>query len=713
MSDILHSTLKQYYGYDQFRPLQKEIIQDVLNKKDTFVLIPTGGGKSLCYQLPALMQEGITIVVSPLIALMKDQVDNLKQIGAKAAFINSSLSSAEINSVYSQLLDDQIKLLYVAPERLMQPDFLEFVQRLPISLFAIDEAHCISEWGHDFRPEYRKLSKLKLLFPKNPIIALTATATKRVSDDIVKQLRLNQAKTYQASFNRPNLGYRIEHKYDVLTQTLEFLKNHSGESGIIYCHSRNNVENLTQQLQENNIKALSYHAGLADQTRKDHQEQFIKDEGIVMVATVAFGMGIDKPNVRFVLHADLPSNLERYYQETGRAGRDGLESECVLFFSPGDKEKIKFFINQKTDLDEQHIANVQLNAMMQFAQSNKCRREKLLEYFGETFSQSNCKGCDNCLSPKDTFDGTEVSQKILSCIYRSGQRFGAKYISDVLTGKKTKQIIQNNHQSLSTYGIVKEYATNELQSFIQELIQEDFIYQTEGKYPVLRLTDKSWEVLKKGKQVTLTELETPSVSILPQSGFIPFDTQLFNILRNVRKQLADEQNVPPYVIFSDATLRDLATYYPQTKQQFSQIKGVGEQKLNQYADVFISEIITYCQPKGLQHTPTYKKATRRKSSSKSSTVETTVVLFKSGLTIEQIAESRNLNTTTIAGHLEEAYLQGEDIDLQSLIPENKKQPILDALKQIGTDRLTPLKQKLGDDYSFDEIRFMRAAYLKQ
>lgn len=602
MDSLIYATLKQYYGYDKFNPLQKEIIEDVLAKKDVFVLIPTGGGKSLCYQLPSLIQTGITIVVSPLIALMKDQVDGLKQNGINAAFFNSSLSDQEKNTVSNDLSHNQIKLLYVAPERLMQEEFLLLIQSLPVSLFAIDEAHCISEWGHDFRPEYRKLSKLKKLFPKVPIIALTATATERVRDDIIKQLQLESSNKYQASFNRKNLFYRIQDKYDILNQTLSFIKDHSDQSGIIYCHSRNNVDKLTKNLQDKGIHALPYHAGLDDIARKDNQEKFIKQEAVVMVATVAFGMGIDKPNVRFVIHADLPSNLERYYQETGRAGRDGLDSECLLFFSPGDKEKIKFFINQKTDPAEQYIANLQLTSMLQFAQYTSCRRAKLLSYFGEKFEKEACnKTCDNCLTPRETFDGTTIAQKILSCIFRVNQRFGAKYISDILTGKRSKQILENGHTSLSTYGIVREYATNEIQLFIQELIQNNYLYQTEGKYPILGLTEKSWPVLKSKETITLTQVtKTPtntSQPVISSNQFMPFDTQLFNILRSVRKELAEKQNIPPYIVFSDATLREMATYYPKNRREFANIKGVGEQKLIQYADIFLKEIISYCNPK--------------------------------------------------------------------------------------------------------------------
>ena len=602
MSDSLNSTLKQYFGYDEFRYPQKEIITDVLSKKDVFVLMPTGGGKSLCYQLPALMQEGLTIVVSPLIALMKDQVDSLKQNGINAEFFNSSLTSSEKDRVRSQLIEKQITLLYVAPERLMQDSFLEILQTLNISLFAIDEAHCISEWGHDFRPEYRKLSKIKSLFPEIPIIALTATATPRVKEDIQKQLKLGNASKYQASFNRENLFYSIKEKDDSLTQCLELIKKHVGESGIIYCHSRNNVEKLTEKLQLKGVNALAYHAGLEDDIRKKNQDRFIKEETIVMVATVAFGMGIDKPNVRFVIHADLPSNLERYYQETGRAGRDGLNSDCLLLFSLGDREKIKHFINLKPDEREQEVANAQLRQMIGYAQNSNCRRLSLLEYFGEPFPNKKCSYCDNCLNPKEKFDATVVSQKILSCIFRVNQRFGTKYIADVLTGKRSAKIQENRHDNLSTFNIVKDYPTNDLQSFMSELISMGYIEQTDGKYPVLKLTEKSWAILKNKEKIDLTKpaVTAKSVAKSTTSEGIPFNMTLFNILRELRRGLAAAQNLPPYIIFSDASLKEMATYYPRTKEEFSQIKGVGDQKLNQYGDIFIEEINKYCTPSGLE-----------------------------------------------------------------------------------------------------------------
>jgi ATP-dependent DNA helicase RecQ len=440
----IHTVLQKYFGYDSFRPLQKEIVMDIVKGKDVFVLMPTGGGKSLCYQLPALVSGGLTIVVSPLISLMKDQVDGMRQNGISCAYLNSSLTIGEQDAIMKQLLENKIFLLYVAPERLMQDAFLELLQRLPVKLFAIDEAHCISEWGHDFRPEYKELKRLRLFFPNIPIAALTATATERVRVDIIKSLSLQITKTYQASFNRSNLNYTILPKKDVLSQIVSYLENHQRLSGIIYRQSREGVDNMTEALRKKNFRALPYHAGLSDKLRQEHQERFIKDDVDIIIATIAFGMGIDKPNVRFVIHADLPANLERYYQETGRAGRDGLQSDCLLFYSYADKATIEYFIRKKSII-EQETARLLLKKMVQFAETKTCRRKLLLGYFGENWNDENCKSCDNCVSPAEMFDATVIVQKILSCVYRVNQRFGVGYVIDILTGSTDQKIIRNNH----------------------------------------------------------------------------------------------------------------------------------------------------------------------------------------------------------------------------------------------------------------------------
>jgi ATP-dependent DNA helicase RecQ len=588
--NAIYSVLQKYFGYNSFRPLQEEIISDLISGKDVFVLMPTGAGKSLCYQVPALVFDGVTIVVSPLISLMKDQVDGMRQNGIACSYLNSSLSRKEQDEIIDQLLNNKIRLLYVAPERLMQQSFIEFLQKLPVSLFAIDEAHCISEWGHDFRPEYKELKLLKQFFPKVPIAALTATATERVREEIIHNLRLQNANTYTASFNRPNLIYTVLPKKGVSEQILEYISKHPGESGIIYCQSREKVDRTTEMLNKNGIKALAYHAGQDAGTRQKNQEAFIKENVDIVVATIAFGMGIDKPNVRFVIHADLPSNLERYYQETGRAGRDGLPSECILFYSYADKTAIEFFIRRKS-IVEQEIAKKLLKKMVQFAVTKTCRRKVLLSYFGESIAMDNCKTCDNCASPPEKFDATIIAQKILSCVYRVEQRFGSGYIIDVLTGSTDQKIIRNGHNHLSTYGIVNDFSKNQLRTFIQELSHLGYLEQTQDQYPVLRLTKKSTKVLKQKQQVMLY---LPAVrkekKLKKDYGENP---ELFEKLRILRKKLADEQNVPPYIIFSDTTLKEMTNMLPQTKEEFADIKGVGKQKLARYADSFLTEIIDY------------------------------------------------------------------------------------------------------------------------
>jgi ATP-dependent DNA helicase RecQ len=583
----MHAILHKYFGYDTFRPLQKEIISDLISGNDVFVLMPTGAGKSICYQIPALMSDGLTIVVSPLISLMKDQVDGLKQNGISSAYLNSSLSRAEQQQINEQLLANNITLLYVAPERLMQESFLEFLQQLNVKMIAIDEAHCISEWGHDFRPEYKELNQLRKYFPGVPIAALTATATERVRADIIKSLQLQDIQTYQASFNRPNLHYSVLPKNGVRAQILAYIKSQPGASGIIYCQSREKVDRMTEALQKQGIKALPYHAGLADGIRQKHQEKFIKDDADIIVATIAFGMGIDKPNVRFVIHADLPSNLERYYQETGRAGRDGLQSECILFYSYADKTAIEYFIRKKS-IVEQEIARNLLRKMVQFAETKTCRRKLLISYFGEEWNENDCQSCDNCVTPAESFDATIITQKILSCVYRVSQRFGAGYIIDILLGSDDERILRNNHQSLSTYGIVQDFSKNQLRTFVQELIHLEYLTQTQDTYPILQLTEKSMKFLK-NKEVI--KLSLPPVR-KEKKAKIDYgeNAEMFEKLRAVRKELADAQKVPPYIIFSDVTLKEMASTLPKTKDDFAEIKGVGKQKLALYADAFLAII---------------------------------------------------------------------------------------------------------------------------
>lgn len=594
MSEI-YSALQKYFGYSTFRPLQEKIVKSILQKEDTFVLMPTGGGKSLCYQLPSVVMSGTTIVVSPLISLMKDQVDVLQQNGIKAAFLNSSLSSEEQHEVINKLEQNQLSLLYVAPERLVQNHFLNLLSNLKINFFAIDEAHCISQWGHDFRPEYRQLDVIRRKFPELPLIALTATATPRVKEDIANRLRLKKAQIFQASFNRPNLSYTVTPKQNPYDQLTDYITKHLGESGIIYCQSRQTVETVATHLHDQGIKALPYHAGLEDKVRSENQERFIKEDIDIIVATIAFGMGIDKPNVRFVIHYNLPKTLEHYYQETGRAGRDGLQSECILLFNYGDKFSHERFIREKENENEQLIAIQQLNRVIEFAQSTLCRRNQLLQYFAEEFKDENCKSCDNCISPKETFDGTVVAQKILSCIYRVRSQFGIAQIVHILTGAKTQKIMDNNHHKLSTYGIIKDYSRDDIKQFIYELLQKGYIEQTQDQYGILGLTTKSIAVLKNKEKIQLTKPAEIKISGKKKSETDVVNSGLFNQLRALRKQLADEANLPPYIIFSDATLKDMSATIPRTSDEFKQIKGVGEKKLQAYADVFLKEIQSYIQ----------------------------------------------------------------------------------------------------------------------
>ena len=587
--------LKQYFGFTSFRPLQQEIIRDALAGKDVFALLPTGGGKSLCFQLPAMTRTGLTVVVSPLIALMKDQVDALQASGVPATFLNSSLAAGESRGRLRGLHTGQYRLLYVAPERLMLSGFLADLQRWDVKLLAVDEAHCISEWGHDFRPEYRQLAQMRQLFPTVPMMALTATATERVRTDIVALLKLRQPSCYVASFNRPNLNYRVLAKSKPYHQVLGFLRDRPRESGIIYCQSRKTSESVAQRLSADGVKAKPYHAGLTPTERTQHQELFLRDEVRVICATIAFGMGINKPNVRFVLHYDLPKNIEGYYQETGRAGRDGLPSECVLLFSAGDVVKQTRFIDEKPDPKERNIAHEQLRQMVHYAESAGCRRGELLGYFGEKWQEDNCGGCDNCLSPRDTYDGTLAAQKFLSCIYRirqqSGFEFGINQIVEVLTGAETEGIRKWGHERLSTYGIGGEHSRPEWKAIGRELIRLGLVRQTVlDKFGVLGLTDEGLAVLKQRKPVKLTRPVSAPEPQVHRAGEIACDELLFERLVRLRKQLADERALPPHILFSDVSLRQMARDYPGTERELARISGMSERKLQEFGRVVLAVI---------------------------------------------------------------------------------------------------------------------------
>ncbi len=600
-SPALLPLLKQHFGFTTFRPFQEDIIRATLEGNDVLAVLPTGGGKSLCFQLPALALSGLTVVVSPLIALMKDQVDALRTAGVDATFLNSTLSPEESRMRLEGLRLGEYRLLYVAPERLMLSGFLEDLQSWNPRLIAIDEAHCISEWGHDFRPEYRQLGELQARFPEVPLMALTATATERVRADILSLLRLRSPQVFVASFNRPNLFYKVEPKIKGYAQTLAYLRHHPQDSGIIYCQSRKSTEKLAEKLRADGVTAAPYHAGLPPETRAANQEQFLRDEVRVVAATIAFGMGINKPNVRFVIHYDLPKSIEGYYQETGRAGRDGLPAECLMLFSPGDVAKQTGFIDEKTDPEEQRHAREQLQRMVHYAEMADCRRASLLAYFGEIHPVENCGGCDNCLAPRASYDGTIDAQKFLSCVYRirerSGFSVGMRHVAEVLVGAETEKIRRWGHHELSTYGIGKDYPPARWQEIGRELIRLGFLAQTPGQYSVLELAPEGLAALKRRQKIQLTE---PAKTVAPvatakRAGAIDCDEALFEKLRGLRRRLATERDVPAYIIFSDATLRQMAREYPANSADLAEISGVGRKKLEEFGVAFLSEIKSYLE----------------------------------------------------------------------------------------------------------------------
>ena len=594
------SLLKTVFGYDRFKPLQQAIIDHVLQRQDALVIMPTGGGKSLCYQIPALIFPGLTVVVSPLIALMKDQVEQLSQLGVPALFLNSSLSPEEYQANFEQVRSGKVKLLYVAPETLLTQRIFGLLSSVPFDCLAIDEAHCISEWGHDFRPEYRQLATIRQRFSNVVCLALTATATPRVREDIKTSLGFSESNEFIASFNRENLLIEVASKADPLGQTLQFLERFPKQSGIIYCFSRKQVDDLAAALSRRHFSALPYHAGLEDGERRHNQELFIRDDVQIMVATIAFGMGINKPNVRFVIHYDLPKSIEGYYQEIGRAGRDGLPAHCLLLFSYGDLQKLKYFIDQKEG-QERQVAYQHLNALTRYAESQTCRRAPLLAYFGEEYEQENCGMCDNCLAgEKPQVDITIPVQKFLSCVKRTGERFGMVHVTDVLLGSENQKVLKFGHNELSTYGIGKDLTRNQWMHIARQLIQKGLLNQDE-EHGSLMLSSQGYETLRNRVDITGT-LEEPVVREARTAGGLEgmvFDRDLFEILRAKRKALADEAGVPPYVIFSDRTLTDMAAYYPMSLDSMSKMHGVGSVKLERYGQMFLEMIQAYCTHRGL------------------------------------------------------------------------------------------------------------------
>lgn len=708
--------LQKQFGYNAFRLHQEAIIQSVLDRKDTFVLMPTGAGKSLCYQIPALMLEGITVVVSPLIALMKDQVDTLRLNGIAAAYINSTQTWQEQEDILGQAREKKLKLLYLAPEKLLgnAMAFLHTLEAFGISLIAIDEAHCISHWGHDFRPEYRMLSTVKAAFPDVPVIALTATADKLTQEDIVAKLDLKDPLIFISSFNRPNIRYSVERKRsDVFVHLLNFLERHADDSGIIYCLSRKSTEALAADLELHGIHALPYHAGMDRDQRTRNQEMFLRDEVKVIVATIAFGMGIDKSNVRYVVHMDLPKNIESYYQETGRAGRDGLDSEALLFYSPGDVMKLKKFAQIENNPEQTQILTNKVEQMGRYGELRSCRRKYLLNYFDEP-SDDHCGNCDVCLSRGEMYDATELSRKVLSAVVVLGERYGAHYLMDFLKGSSSAKM-QARHTAIETFGSGADVSREIWENLIRDLLERDYLRRSE-EHRVLQLTDNGKAILKGSAKVYLEKRkEEPPASPETPGSTLMHAPELYETLKDVRHVLAREENVAAYIVLSDATLMEMATYLPQDLLQLSRITGFGDMKLQKYGADFLSAIKAYCQHHQLASRIDLKSPKKQYPSGRSresQTQQQTLTLFQQGYSIEEIAALRKFSTGTVEGHLA-VYVERGKLDADELVDAQKLAVIRDAIDYIGGTLLTPVKNYLGPDYSYAEIRFAMAEKLSK
>lgn len=703
MSTPLH-ILKTVFGYDTFREHQEAAIGAALSGRDAFVLMPTGGGKSLCYQVPALLLPKVTVVVSPLIALMKDQVDALRMAGVTAEYLNSTLSVEEQSRVLSSVMRGETRLLYIAPERLFGGSSLvSFLERVGVSLFAIDEAHCISAWGHDFRPEYRLLSQLKYDFPETPTMALTATADDMTSQDIVERLDLRNPAFFRSSFNRPNIRYSVEPKEKSFDRLIRYLSKKKNDAGIIYTLSRKSADRLAERLNEAGFSALAYHAGLDSETRGERQNLFLRDEVKIIVATIAFGMGINKSNVRFVVHMDLPKNIESYYQETGRAGRDGLPSEALLFYASADVRKLSNFAAVEGNEEQTKLMLRKLKQLSDLCEANVCRRYALLRYFGETFPEE-CGNCDVCLSERKTFDGTVIAQKLLSAVYRLNSRFGLGYTIDFLRGSKSEKI-RPEHRTIQTFGAGADISREVWFRYAKDLLALGFLKQVGEPYPTLSLTEKSAAVLRGEARVSLTEsVETKEIEVEVSR----YEKELFERLKALRLETARQENVPPYLIFSDATLLELATYFPTTLAELARISGFGEVKMARYGDRFLRLIVHYVEASGIT-SRMYEKPTvlsrRSKKEYANDTKRETLALFKKGKTIPEIAHTRGLSISTIEKHLA-FFVRTREVFLEDLVPTEKIALIQKAIREHGTLSIAALKSALDGRASYGEIRMV-------
>lgn len=714
------SILKETFGFDHFRPLQENVIKNVLAKRDTLVIMPTGGGKSLCYQIPAMLFDGLTIVVSPLISLMKDQVDQLTAYGIPAVVLNSSIRDELYRLNVQKVRSGKAKMLYVAPESLMTDRIRNLLSQVKVDCFTIDEAHCISEWGHDFRPDYRQLAEIRKDFPGSVCLGLTATATPRVRDDIKKILEFRDASTFVASFDRENLFLNVVDKAGPVDQILDFLYTRKGQSGIIYCFSRRQTDELYQDLKNEGHSVRPYHAGLTEHQRETYQNAFIRDDIDIIVATVAFGMGIDKPDVRFVIHHDMPQNIESYYQQIGRAGRDGMRSDCLLLYSHSDRQKINYFINQKEG-EEKEVAKKHLEDLIDYLLADECRRIPLMKYFGESYGQEDCEMCDNCISMKDEMeDLTVAAQKFLSCIVRTEERYGATHITDILRASKAKKVLENGHQKLSTYGIGEEFSKDQWIQLSRLLVRKDYL-KKDPKYGSLILTDAARKVLKDEQRVTgvldrtQTAIDGSAASRTSTDVENRYDDNLFEELRKVRKELAVQQDVPPYVIFPDTTLMEMSFYFPQTPQTLNSIYGVGDSKQKKYGGEFLSAIKVYCQENTIEerHREIRKKKKKKSTSKKHQQIGSD---YNNGKSLDHLAEEHGVKMPTILKHLKTYLEEGNELRQDGILEatglsKRKVDEVIQSMDKVGPELLKPVYENLDKSVGYGELRMMQLYYM--